>query len=107
MGVAAVGARPFATVGVLVDAQSTIMLLLVTLVALLVQIYSLGYLQRRAGAGARPLLRAPVAVRLLDDGRGAGAEPAAAVHVLGAGRRLLVPADRLLVSASPRRRARR
>ena len=35
---------PFATVGVLVDAQSTTMLLLVTLVALLVQVYSLGYL---------------------------------------------------------------
>ena len=33
-----------ATVGVLADSQSTVMLLLVTLVALLVQIYSLGYL---------------------------------------------------------------
>jgi len=37
-------AGPFATVGVLVDAQSTSMLLLVTLVALLVQIYSTCYL---------------------------------------------------------------
>src|SRR5262245_36456865 len=35
---------PFATVGVLVDAQSTTMLLLVTLVALLVQGYSTCYL---------------------------------------------------------------
>ena len=35
---------PFATVGALVDAQSTTMLLLVTLVALLVQVYSVGYL---------------------------------------------------------------
>jgi NADH-quinone oxidoreductase subunit L len=35
---------PFATVGVLVDAQSSVMLLLVTLVSLLVQIYSIGYL---------------------------------------------------------------
>ena len=35
---------PLATVGVLVDSQSTTMLLLVTLVALLVQVYSLGYL---------------------------------------------------------------
>ena len=35
---------PLATVGVLVDAQSTTMLLLVTLVALLVQVYSIGYL---------------------------------------------------------------
>ena len=37
-------AGPFATVGVLVDAQSTLMLLLVTLVALLVQVYSTSYL---------------------------------------------------------------
>ena len=36
---------PFATVGALVDAQSTTMLLLVTLVALLVQVYSIGYLE--------------------------------------------------------------
>jgi NADH-quinone oxidoreductase subunit L len=35
---------PFATVGVLVDAQSSTMLLLVTLVALLVQVYSSSYL---------------------------------------------------------------
>jgi NADH-quinone oxidoreductase subunit L len=35
---------PFATVGVLIDRQSTTMLLLVTLVALLVQVYSIGYL---------------------------------------------------------------
>ena len=35
---------PFATVGVLVDGQSSMMLLLVTLVSLLVQIYSIGYL---------------------------------------------------------------
>ena len=54
--------------------------------------------ERRAGAGARPLLHLPVAVRVLDDGAGARAEPAAAVHLLGAGRPVLVPADRLLVS---------
>lgn len=35
---------PFATVGVLIDSQSTLMLILVTLVATLVQIYSLEYL---------------------------------------------------------------
>ncbi len=35
---------PMATIGVLADAQSSVMLLLVTLVALLVQVYSLGYL---------------------------------------------------------------
>jgi NADH-quinone oxidoreductase subunit L len=39
----------FATVGVLVDAQSTAMLLLVTLVALLVQVYSTCYLSDEAG----------------------------------------------------------
>ncbi|MEQ1574551.1 MAG: NADH-quinone oxidoreductase subunit L [Vicinamibacterales bacterium] len=36
--------RALATIGVLVDADSTIMLVLVTLVALLVQLYSIGYL---------------------------------------------------------------
>ena len=49
-------------------------------------------------AGARPLLHLPVAVRVLDDGAGARAELRAALHLLGAGRPLLVPADRLLVS---------
>jgi NADH-quinone oxidoreductase subunit L len=39
---------PFVTVGVLVDAQSTAMLLLVTLVALLVQVYSTCYLSNEA-----------------------------------------------------------
>jgi NADH-quinone oxidoreductase subunit L len=40
---------PFATVGVLVDAQSSVMLLLVTLVALLVQVYSTSYLSDEPG----------------------------------------------------------
>jgi NADH-quinone oxidoreductase subunit L len=40
---------PFATVGVLVDAQSSVMLLLVTLVALLVQVYSTCYLSDEPG----------------------------------------------------------
>jgi NADH-quinone oxidoreductase subunit L len=40
---------PFATVGVLVDAQSSVMLLLVTLVALLVQLYSTSYLSDEPG----------------------------------------------------------
>jgi NADH-quinone oxidoreductase subunit L len=35
---------PIATIGILADAQSSVMLLLVTLVSLLVQVYSLGYL---------------------------------------------------------------
>ena len=58
-------------------------------------------------AVARPLLRLPVALRVLDDGARARAQLPAALHLLGAGRPLLVPADRLLVPASPRRRARR
>jgi len=41
-------AGPLATVGVLADADSTIMLLLVALVAFLVQLYSLGYLADEA-----------------------------------------------------------
>jgi NADH-quinone oxidoreductase subunit L len=40
---------PFATVGVLLDAQSSVMLLLVTLVALLVQVYSTCYLSDEPG----------------------------------------------------------
>ena len=96
---------PLATVGVLVDADSTLMLLLVTLVALLVQVYSLGYLHDEPPRRARPLLRVPVAVRVLDDGPGAGAELPAALHLLGAGRPLLVPADRLLVQRPEAARA--
>ena len=78
--------------------ESTLMLLLVTLVALPRAGLLARLSARRAAAGARPLLRVPVAVRVLDDGPGARAEPPAALHLLGAGRPLLVPADRLLVS---------
>src|SRR3954471_7983431 len=53
--------------------------------------------ERRAEGVARALLPAAVALRVLDDGRGAGAHAAAAVYLLGAGRRLLVPANRFLV----------
>ena len=42
---------PLATVGVLADADSTVMLVLVTLVALLVQVYSLGYLHDEPATG--------------------------------------------------------
>ena len=73
----------------------------------LVQVYSLGYLHDEPPAVARPLLRLPVALRVLDDGARARAELPAALHLLGAGRPLLVPADRLLVPAARRRRARR
>ena len=50
--------QTLATVGVLADADSTIMLMLVALVAFLVQLYSLGYLQRRA-AGRRSAATTP------------------------------------------------
>ena len=43
--------KALATVGVLVDPDSTIMLVLVTLVALLVQVYSLGYLHEEPPKG--------------------------------------------------------
>jgi NADH-quinone oxidoreductase subunit L len=43
-------AGPLATVGVLADADSTVMLVLVTLVSFLVQVYSLGYLDHEAPA---------------------------------------------------------
>jgi NADH-quinone oxidoreductase subunit L len=42
---------PLATVGILADADSTIMLVLVALVALLVQVYSLGYLHDEPSTG--------------------------------------------------------
>jgi NADH-quinone oxidoreductase subunit L len=42
---------PLATVGVLADADSTAMLTLVALIALLVQVYSLGYLEAEPPAG--------------------------------------------------------
>ena len=83
------------------------MLALVALVALLVQVYSLGYLSDEppASLGRYYAYQSLFAFSMM--GAGAGAEPPAALHLLGAGRPLLVPADRLLVSASPRRRARR
>ncbi len=43
--------KSLATVGVLVDPDSTVMLMLVTLVALLVQVYSLGYLHEEPPKG--------------------------------------------------------
>ena len=52
--------RPMATVGVLVDALGHAMLLLVTLVSFLVQLYSLGYLHdepRRRSAATTPTSR--------------------------------------------------
>jgi NADH-quinone oxidoreductase subunit L len=43
--------RPLATIGVLADETSTVMLVLVALVSLLVQVYSLGYLSDEPPAG--------------------------------------------------------
>jgi NADH:ubiquinone oxidoreductase subunit 5 (subunit L)/multisubunit Na+/H+ antiporter MnhA subunit len=45
---AADAGQSLAHVGVVADSDSTVMLILVSLVSLFVQVYSLGYLQRRA-----------------------------------------------------------
>ncbi|MBI3105780.1 MAG: NADH-quinone oxidoreductase subunit L [Candidatus Rokubacteria bacterium] len=51
-------AGPLATVGVLADTDSTIMLVLVALVSLLVQVYSLGYLDHEKPEAARAAVKA-------------------------------------------------
>ena len=55
----------------------------------------------------RPVLPVPVAVLLLDAQPGPGGQPVPGVRELGAGRHLLVPADRLLLraAAAPRNAA--
>ena len=97
------GGKTIADVGVLVDPTSTIMLCLVSLVALLVQFYSLGYLHDEppAALGRYYVYQSLFAFSMM--GLMLSAEPPAAVHVLGAGRSLLMPVDRLLVSAAVRR----
>ena len=97
---------PMATVGVMVDDLSLTMLLLVTLVSLLVQIYSWAYLHDEPRSVARTLLRVSLAVRLLDAGAGAVAERSLQMFVfwelVGLCSYLL---DRLLVRPARRPRA--
>ena len=90
-----------------VDALTGVMLLVVTGVGFLIHLYSIGYMHD--DPGVRALLRLPEPVRLLDDDAGAGRQLPPPLRVLGGGRPLLVPADRLLVHAAGggRRPARR
>ena len=71
-----------------------------------VRLLARGHLRLRLHA-RRPrllaVLRLHRPVRLLDDDARLGQQLRAAVRVLGSGRRLQLPADRLLVSRSPRR----
>ncbi len=89
------GGRALAEIGLAFHGISAPMLVVVGTVALLVQIYSLGYLLGEAAGRARALLHLQSLFAVLDDGLRARAEPAAALHLLGAGRPLLLPADRL------------
>ena len=98
-----------------------------TFIATLILIFSLGYMKdeteetvedhevdRQSGTASlppprpvRPVLPVPVAVLLLDAQPGHRGQPVPGVRELGTGRHLLVPADRLLLRAAERQRARR
>ena len=82
-------------VGVLVDNLSLLLVMVVTRVSLLVHIYSTGYMHGEHGLPA--LLRLPEPLHLLDARAGALDLDPADLRLLGAGRRQLVPADRLLL----------
>ena len=90
------------TVGVLLDPLTAIMLVVVSGVSLVVQVYSMGYM--RGGPGLRALLRLHVAVHRLDAWAGDREQRHLAVRVLGASRPGFVPAHRLLVPAARRGR---
>ena len=81
--------------GVAIDNLAAIMFLMVTFIATLIHIYSIGYMHDDPRYPA--VLRLPVAVLLLDARPGRLVQRLHDLHLLGAGRRLLVPADRLLV----------
>ena len=83
------------------DALTAMMLAMVTFVSTLVAIYAVGLHARRPRLLAVLRLHRPV--RLLDDDARLGQQLRAAVRLLGSGRRLQLPADRLLVSKSPKR----
>ena len=87
------------------DTLSAVMVAMVTFVAMLIHVYSIGYMAHDAYP-ALSLLRLPVAVHLLHADAGDRGQPASAVLRLGRRRPLFVPADRLLVR-SPRRQRRR
>ena len=91
---------PMATVGLMVDELSAPMLVLVSLVSLLVQIYSLAYLhdEPAPSLGRYYTYQSLFAFSMLGLVLSPGYRPD--VRLLGAGRPLLVPADRLLVHAA-------
>ncbi len=86
-----------------VDPLTGVMLLVVTGVGALIHLYSIGYMHDDPGYAA--LLRVPEPVRVLDDDAGARRQLPPALRLLGGGRALLVPADRLLVHAAGRGQA--
>ena len=81
--------------GVYIDNLSVIMFLMVSLVATLIHIYSMGYMHDDSRYPA--VLCLPVALLFLDARAGGIVERVHDLHLLGAGRRLLLPPDRLLV----------
>jgi len=94
--------------GILIDPLSALMLVIVTLVALLVHVVLARLHERtRARHGAAPVLRRARPVHGLDAWVRRRRQPADGVHVLRAGRALLVPAHRLQLPRPGRRRRRR
>ena len=96
------------SIGVHVDGLTIAMCAMVTVVATMIHLFSIGYMAD--DTRYRPVLRLPEPVLLLDARAGAGQHAAVAVHLLGTGRAVLVPADRLLVReevARPTRPSRR
>ena len=88
---------PMATVGVMVDDLSLTMLCWSRSCRCWSRSTRWAYLHDEPRPSLGPLLRVSLAVRLLDARAGAGAELSSDVHLLGAGRPLLLPPDRLLV----------
>ena len=82
-------------INLFVDQLTAVMLLVVTSVGFLVHVYSIGYMH--GDRGFCPLLRLPSPLRLLDADAGPGRQLPPPLRLLGGGRSLLVPADRVLV----------
>ena len=82
------------TWGVLIDPVTVVMLGLVTFVALMVQVYSLGYMHGDPKFGWYYAVHALFAASMLTPG--AGGQLPAPLRLVGTGRGLLLPADWLL-----------
>ena len=72
--------KTIAEVGVHVDGISAAMLVVITLVAACVQVYSLGYLADEPGATPRSLLHLALPLHLLDGWPGSGTQPPPALR---------------------------